>query len=154
MSRPVFRFAPTPNGPLHLGHAYSAGLNQALARATGGRFLLRIEDIDLVRADPGFERAILADLRWLGLSWEEPVRKQSEHLPTYRAALDRLIAMDLAYPATMTRGEVRAHIVDAGPDWPRDPDGSPLYPGVEREMSAAESRSESSSAKANTNWRR
>ena len=92
MTAPVFRFAPSPNGYLHLGHALSALINFEMARASGGRFLLRIEDIDTARCRPEFEQAIYEDLAWLGLAWEEPVRRQSEHLDDYRAALARLDA--------------------------------------------------------------
>ena len=98
MTQPVFRFAPSPNGRLHLGHAYSALLNAELARRWNGRFLLRIEDIDVTRCRPEFERAIYEDLAWLGLGWEEPVRRQSEHLDEYGAAVDRLKARALLYP--------------------------------------------------------
>lgn len=143
MSQPVFRFAPSPNGPLHLGHAYSALLNHDLARQVGGRFLLRIEDIDRERCRPQFERAILDDLEWLGLEWEEPVRRQSDHFGDYREALDRLVEADLVYPAFLSRGAVRAFIADAearGTDWPRDPDGAPLYPTIERALSTRERR--------------
>ncbi len=101
----------------------------------GGRFLLRIEDIDRTRCRPEFEAAIFGDLAWLGLDWEEPVRRQSEHLGVYAAALERLKAMGLVYPAVMTRGEIRAAVAAAeakGQAWPRDPDGTPLYPGRER----------------------
>ncbi|MEO6779409.1 MAG: glutamate--tRNA ligase family protein, partial [Bradyrhizobium sp.] len=87
---PVFRFAPSPNGYLHLGHAYSALLNFDLARQTGGRFLLRIEDIDPSRCKPEFEAAIYQDLAWLGITWETPVRRQSQHFIDYRPALERL----------------------------------------------------------------
>src|SRR4051794_23561897 len=87
---PVFRFAPSPNGHLHLGHVRSALLNADMARASGGRLLLRIEDIDATRCRPEYEQAIYEDLAWLGIQWEEPVRKQSEHLDTYRTALARL----------------------------------------------------------------
>ena len=87
MTRPVFRFAPSPNGELHLGHAYSALLNQTLPTATGGRLLLRIEDIDTARCTPEFEAGMLADLDWLGVRWEEPVRRQSEHFGAYETAL-------------------------------------------------------------------
>ncbi len=134
---PVFRFAPSPNGHLHLGHAYSALLNFDRARETGGRLLLRIEDIDTTRCRPEFEAAIYEDLAWLGTSWEMPVRRQSAHLPDYRAALDRLSALGLVYPAFESRAEiarlVSAHEVD-GP-WPRDPDGAPLYPGDAKSLS-------------------
>ncbi|MDQ1195569.1 tRNA glutamyl-Q(34) synthetase GluQRS [Agrobacterium sp. SORGH_AS 787] len=131
----VFRFAPSPNGSLHLGHALSAFLNHDMAIAQGGRFLLRIEDIDLTRCTPAFEQSIYQDLRWLGLNWEEPVRRQSEHFSQYRAALDRLIAMGLVYPAFMSRGEIKAFVSDyesTGRSWPRDPDGAPLYPPLDK----------------------
>jgi glutamyl-Q tRNA(Asp) synthetase len=124
--RRVFRFAPSPNGFLHLGHAYSALLNFELARESGGRFLLRIEDIDLARAKPQYEAAIFEDLAWLGLDWERPVRRQSEHFADYAAALERLDAMGLIYPCACTRGE----IARAAENPPRDPDGAPLYPGT------------------------
>jgi glutamyl-Q tRNA(Asp) synthetase len=143
MTEPVFRFAPSPNGELHLGHAYSALLNHSLAREAGGRFLLRIEDIDLARCTPAYEAGIFRDLAWLGLSWEEPVRRQSEHFADYEEALERLAAEELAYPAFMSRGEVRAHILDAeaaGKEWPRDPDGAPLYPPLDRQRASAERR--------------
>ena len=123
----VFRFAPSPNGYLHLGHARSALLNHDLARACGGRFLLRIEDLDLSRARPEFEAAIYEDLAWLGIEWEEPPRRQSEHFGDYERALERLQAMDLLYPCFCTRGEIAQAIGD-NPGWPRDPDGAPLYP--------------------------
>ena len=90
MPQPVFRFAPSPNGYLHLGHALSTLLNFDMAHAAGGRFLLRMEDIDATRCRPEFETAIHEDLAWLGLSWEQPVRRQSEHLDGYRAALGKL----------------------------------------------------------------
>ena len=141
MTRPTFRFAPSPNGELHLGHAYSALLNAAMARKTGGRLLLRIEDIDLTRCTPEFEAGIFRDLEWLGIEWEEPVRRQSEHLAEYGGLLDRLIAWELVYPAFMSRGETRAHIAQAeesGRTWPRDPDGVPLYPGLDKALSASE----------------
>lgn len=139
--KPVFRFAPSPNGLLHLGHAYSALLNQRMARASGGRLLLRIEDIDVTRCTPEFEAAIYRDLEWLGIEWEAPVRRQSEHLDVYRELLDRLIREELVYPAFMSRGEVRAAIVEAeakGGRWPRDPDGAPLYPGNDRRLGRRE----------------
>ena len=136
--RPVFRFAPSPNGFLHLGHAFSAILNHEMAEKSGGRFLLRMEDIDLARCTPEYEDAIYRDLAWLGLRWEEPVRRQSEHFDDYAVALERLREMDLAYPAFMTRGEVRSAVAayeSTGDAWPRDPDGSPLYPDIDRNRS-------------------
>src|SRR6478609_4396631 len=99
MPPPVFRFAPSPNGLLHLGHAYSALLNADLARRAGGRFLLRIEDIDATRCRPEFETAIIEDLGWLGIAWELPVRRQSDHLPLYGEAVRRLSDQGLLYPA-------------------------------------------------------
>ena len=141
--KPVYRFAPSPNGLLHLGHALSALLNHDMARAADGRFLLRIEDIDLARCTPEFEQSIYRDLAWLGLDWERPVRRQSEHFATYHAALDRLTQMGLAYPAFMTRGDVKAKVAAyeaGGKIWPRDPDGSPLYPEEDRHRSEAERR--------------
>ena len=137
----TFRFAPSPNGDLHLGHAYSALLNQKLAAAAGGRLLLRIEDIDTTRCTPEFEAGIIRDLKWLGLDWEEPVRRQSEHFAEYQTVLDRLIAEELVYPAFMSRGEIRAFIADSesrGRDWPRDPDGVPLYPAADKALAIKE----------------
>src|SRR3954467_11248306 len=101
--QPVFRFAPSPNGRLHLGHAYSALLNADFARRWGGRFLLRIEDIDRSRSRPEFEAAIEDDLAWLGLAWETPVRYQSEHFADYRAAFGRLRAGGLVHPSYSSR---------------------------------------------------
>jgi glutamyl-Q tRNA(Asp) synthetase len=131
---PVFRFAPSPNGYLHLGHALSALLNADMAKAGGGRLLLRIEDIDATRCRPEYEIAIYEDLRWLGLVWDEPVRRQSERFADYRAALGRLEAMGLVYPSFESRAEIAA--LAAG----RDPDGAPLYPGTAKTMSVAERR--------------
>jgi glutamyl-Q tRNA(Asp) synthetase len=132
----VFRFAPSPNGYLHLGHAYSALLNFDSARAAGGRFLLRIEDIDATRCRPEFETAIYEDLAWLGLSWETPVRRQSEHLAAYREALEKLSAQGLVYPAFESRAEIARLVAqwEAGGSWPRDPDGAPLYPGTAKSL--------------------
>ena len=143
MTAPVFRFAPSSNGALHLGHAYSVLLNFATAKAAGGRFLLRIEDIDIARCSPEMEEAIYRDLRWLGLDWEEPVRRQSEHLDDYHTALERMIEADIVYPSFMSRGEARAHIAEAeadGTPWPRDPDGAPLFPPADRLRPASERR--------------
>ena len=143
MSRPVFRLAPSPNGELHLGHALSALLNFRMAKAVDGRLLLRIEDIDAERCTPEFEAGIYRDLEWLGVEWEGPVRRQSEHLAEYRALLDRLIGDGLVYPAFMSRGEIRAFITEAETKdrpWPRDPDGAPLYPGIDKTLSGRERR--------------
>lgn len=131
MSAPVFRFAPSPNGYLHLGHALSALLNFDMARAAGGRLLLRIEDIDETRCRPEYEQAIFDDLAWLGIDWDEPVRRQSEHLDDYRAALARLEAQDLLYPSFESRAEIAALVAERERHgaWPRDPDGAPVYPG-------------------------
>lgn len=136
---PVFRFAPSPNGYLHLGHALSAFLNSDMAQAEGGRLLLRIEDIDAMRCRPEYEAAIYEDLAWLGIRWEEPVRRQSEHFADYRAALDRLEAIGLVYPSFESRAEIAALVAskEATAPWPRDPDGAPLYPGTAKAMGAA-----------------
>src|ERR1700760_2930212 len=99
MPPPVFRFAPSPNGYLHLGHAFSALLNADLAREAGGRFLLRIEDIDPTRCRAEFDDAIAKDLGWLGLVWETPVRRQSAHFADYQTALEKLTALGLVYPS-------------------------------------------------------
>jgi glutamyl-Q tRNA(Asp) synthetase len=131
MSHPVFRFAPSPNGYLHLGHAMSAILNYDMAKQSGGRFLLRIEDIDTLRCRPKFIDAIYEDLDWLGLKWEEPVRRQSEHFDDYAKALNRLKAMGFAFPSVLSRKEIEAHVQILGGNWPRDPEGTPLYPGDE-----------------------
>ncbi len=120
------------------GHAFSALLNQRAAEATGGRFLLRIEDIDQSRARPAFEAAIYEDLGWLGLHWEEPVLRQSERTDAYRAALQRLDRLGLVYPSFLSRAEISARVTAAeaiGSAWPRDPDGAPLYAGEERDWS-------------------
>jgi glutamyl-Q tRNA(Asp) synthetase len=137
---PVFRFAPSPNGFLHLGHAYSALLNFDLARANGGRLLLRIEDIDTVRCRPEFEAAIYQDLAWLGIAWEEPVRRQSRHFADYRAAIEQLSARGLIYPSFESRAEIAKLVAqrEADAPWPRDPDGAPLYPGVAKSLAPDE----------------
>jgi glutamyl-Q tRNA(Asp) synthetase len=137
---PVFRFAPSPNGYLHLGHALSAVLNADMACAAGGRLLLRIEDIDAARCRPEYETAIYEDLAWLGLQWAEPVRRQSEHAGEYRAALAQLDAMGLIYASFESRAEIAALVAarEADGPWPRDPDGAPLYPRDARSMTPAE----------------
>jgi glutamyl-Q tRNA(Asp) synthetase len=140
MATPVFRFAPSPNGYLHLGHALSALLNFDMARAAGGKLLLRIEDIDETRCLPEYEQAILDDLAWLGIEWERPVRRQSEHLDDYRGALARLEAQGLIYPGFESRSDIAALVAErerAGA-WPRDPDGAPLYPGNARSVAPSE----------------
>ena len=140
MPPPVFRFAPSPNGYLHLGHAFSALLNFDLARQTGGRFLLRIEDIDTARCRPEFEAAIYQDLAWLGISWETPVRRQSDHLADYRDALEKLSALGLVYPSFESRAEIAKLVAqrEADAPWPRDPDGVPLYPGAAKLLASEE----------------
>jgi glutamyl-Q tRNA(Asp) synthetase len=136
--QPVFRFAPSPNGPLHLGHAFSAWTDAGLCHAAGGRFLLRIEDIDRTRCRPEYETTIYRDLAWLGLAWEKPVRRQSEHMADYSDALARLDAMGLVYPGFMSRAEIAA--ASADPSWPHDPDGAPLYPGIDRDLDRREAQ--------------
>ena len=136
----VFRFAPSPNGYLHLGHALSALLDFEMARAAGGRFLLRIEDIDSTRCRPEYEAAIYQDLAWLGIAWEEPVRRQSEHLDDYRAAVARLSDMGLVYPSFESRSEIAMLASEPGSQdgGPRDPDGAPIYPGTSKHLTPAE----------------
>lgn len=138
MPPPVFRFAPSPNGYLHLGHAYSALLNFDLARQEGGRLLLRIEDIDATRCRPEFEAAIYQDLGWLGISWETPVRRQSEHFSAFHDAVEKLSALGLIYPAFESRAEIARLVAQRESDarWPHDPDGAPLYPGAAKSLSA------------------
>lgn len=142
MSPPVFRFAPSPNGYLHLGHALSALINFELARAAGGRLLLRIEDIDQARCRPEYEAAIYQDLAWLGILWEQPVRRQSAYFDDYRAALAHLERLGLVYPSFESRSEIAQLVAarEAHAPWPRDPDGAPLYPGDARTLSPAERR--------------
>ena len=140
MTPPVFRFAPSPNGHLHLGHALSALFNFDMARKTGGRFLLRIEDIDAARCRPEFEAAIYEDLAWLGIEWEQPVWRQSGHFGEYRAALEKLEAMRLTFPSFESRAEIARMVGDRDvrERWPRDPDGVPVYPGAARQMTEAD----------------
>ena len=140
MPPPVFRFAPSPNGYLHLGHAFSALLNFDLARQGGGRFLLRIEDIDTARCRPEFEAAIYEDLAWLGIAWEIPVRRQSEHFVSYREAVEQLSDQGLVYPAFESRTAIAGLVAqrEAEAAWPRDPDGAPLYSGVAKSLPAGE----------------
>src|SRR5205814_8284873 len=132
----ITRFAPSPTGYLHLGHVRSALEGWRAAREAGGRFLLRIEDIDHTRCRPEYTDAIVEDLHWLGLDWDRPIRKQSEHLGDYRAALSRLDAMALLYPCFCTRREIQAELARAGAP-PQGDMGTP-YPGTCRPVSASE----------------
>ncbi|WP_421856965.1 tRNA glutamyl-Q(34) synthetase GluQRS [Oricola sp.] len=136
MTPPVFRFAPSPNGALHLGHAYSAILNFEMARETGGTLLLRMEDIDTARCTPELEREIVEDLRWLGIEWSGPIRRQSEQFAVYRAALEVMEDEGLVYRSYLSRSEIRQIVEEheaRGLPWPRDPDGAPVYPGQRHE---------------------
>ena len=132
--QPVFRFAPSPNGYLHLGHAYSALANASFARRLGGRFLVRIEDIDTTRCRKDLVAASLEDLAWLGLAWEEPVLQQSAHFLRYRAVAADLEAKGLLYPCFCTRNDIAQA---AGVSPMRDSDGAPVYPGTCRHLDAA-----------------
>lgn len=125
----VTRFAPSPSGYLHLGHACAALTAWRRAREAGGRFLLRLEDIDRSRCRPEYAAAIIDDLAWLGLDWEGPVRVQSEHLDEYEAVLRRLSYRGLLYPCFCTRAAIRREVA-AAPQAPHSPDGSPVYPGL------------------------
>ena len=129
----VSRFAPSPTGYLHLGHAYSALEANALAQGDKGRFLLRIEDIDPGRCRPEFEEAIYEDLSWLGLNWDKGVRRQSDHMEDYAAALKTLERKGLVYPCFCTRNDIKNEIERSGRA-PRGPDG-PVYPGTCRKLS-------------------
>lgn len=132
----VTRCAPSPTGYLHLGHAYAAGIAFLRAREVGGRFLLRIEDIDLTRCRPEFTDAIFDDLAWLGLTWERPVRRQSEHFTDYRQVLDTLQEQGLLYPCFCTRRQIAAEIAAAG-QAPHGFEGA-VYPGICRHLDPAE----------------
>lgn len=130
----VTRFAPSPTGPLHLGHAFAARVAHDMARAAHGRFLLRIEDIDQSRARPAWEAQIYDDLRWLGLIWDSPVMRQSDRLPTYRAALAGMWQRGLIYPCTCSRRDIldatsapQESVAPIGPD-------GPVYPGTCRHV--------------------
>jgi glutamyl-Q tRNA(Asp) synthetase len=131
------RFAPSPTGYLHLGHAHAAWFAWRAARESGGFFLLRQEDILVDRCRPEYAQAALEDLAWLGLHWDGPVVVQSERLPLYQAALDQLIARDLAYPCFCSRGEILREIAAAG-EAQHAPDGGPVYPGTCKGMSGRE----------------
>ncbi|MBV9835537.1 MAG: tRNA glutamyl-Q(34) synthetase GluQRS, partial [Alphaproteobacteria bacterium] len=136
MSSVVSRFAPSPTGYLHLGHAFSALTAWHAARDVGGRFLLRIEDIDIRRCKAAFTEAILDDLAWLGIDWDGEVRRQSQHFDDYGSALDRLSDMGLVYPCFCTRAEIAHEIARAG-EAQHGPDG-PLYPRTCRALSLEE----------------
>lgn len=129
---PILRFAPSPNGRLHLGHALSALVTWAGAEIFGGTVLLRIEDIDVTRCKPEFTQAIFEDLKWLGLSWPEPVLVQSERFEIYAEAANRLRQRDLIYPCFCTRSDIASKAADT------DPDGAPIYPGTCKHLSNAE----------------
>jgi glutamyl-Q tRNA(Asp) synthetase len=131
MNRPAFRFAPSPNGRLHLGHAYSALLNAEMARRSNGKFLVRIEDIDTIRCTQHLAEDALEDLHWLGLDWEQPVRTQSQHIADYKLALQRLDDMRLLYPCFCTRQDIARNANTNR----RDPDQQTLYPGTCKSLS-------------------
>lgn len=140
-SPPVFRFAPSPNGELHLGHALSAITGHDWARRVGGRFLVRIEDIDTGRSREAFVGSILDDLDWLGLSWDGPVLHQSQNLANYQAAARQLEAQGLLYPCFASRGEIAQAVAKRaaeGQPVPLDPDGVPIYPGMHRNLGGEE----------------
>ena len=125
----ITRFAPSPTGPLHLGHAFSALTAHDMAKAAGGTFLLRIEDIDQSRARPAWEAQIFDDLAWLGLTWPTPIMRQSDRLPAYAEALDQLWDMDLLYPCTCTRRDIATAAAAPQEGAPLGPDGI-IYPGT------------------------
>jgi glutamyl-Q tRNA(Asp) synthetase len=132
MEAPVLRFAPSPNGRLHLGHAFSALFTARAAKAMGGAFLLRVEDIDPIRSKPEFDAGILEDLSWLGLDWPQPVTRQSTRMPAYAAAIEALKERKLVYPCFCSRSGTAAMTTAA------DPDEAPLYTGVCRNLSEGE----------------
>lgn len=137
----VTRFAPSPNGWLHLGHAYSALIGAHAAHAANGQFLVRLEDIDVGRARPHFVDGIYQDLEWLGLAWPEPVMVQSTRFEIYEAALKKLRDAGLVYPCWATRRDIQGALHTLYGDknnWPRDPDGAPVYPGLYRETPDSE----------------
>ncbi len=133
----ITRFAPSPNGLLHLGHAYSALFSWRWAERHAGRFLLRIEDIDFTRTREKYVSAIYEDLAWLGITWETPVRRQSRHIDEYHRLLDELKTRGLVYPCFCSRRILAEH-ARRHPDWPRDPEGTPLYPGTCRTLTQDE----------------
>ncbi|MEM7619503.1 MAG: tRNA glutamyl-Q(34) synthetase GluQRS [Pseudomonadota bacterium] len=138
--KPVFRFAPSPNGFLHLGHAFSALITQQRARDIGGQVLLRIEDIDQARCHKQYEQAIYEDLEWLGFGWDGSVRRQSEYLNAYQDALETLRQKGMLYPCFATRSEIKQVLIKQGSgiSHAKDPDGSFLYPGIYKNFPAKE----------------
>ncbi len=142
----VTRFAPSPTGRLHLGHAFAAMVAYDAARYSGGRFLVRLEDIDRGRCRAEFEDAIFEDLAWLGIAWSEPVRRQSDHMADYAEALRKLEGLGVLYPCFCTREDIRAEI-ERSPSAPHGPDGA-IYPGICRRLSAAERRDRTASGDA------
>lgn len=138
----ICRFAPSPNGRLHLGHAFSALVNHAAARAAGGTYLVRIENIDVARCRPEFEVALMEDLAWLGTLPDAPPRRQSEHFDAYAGTLARLEAMGLVYPAFESRAEIARRVLEVEQETgrlvPRDPDGVPLVPFARASMTDSE----------------
>ena len=146
MSSPVFRVAPSPNGRLHLGHAYSAIITADWAERINGRFLLRIEDIDRARCKPEFTEAIFEDLAWLGLSWERPVMVQSERMAIYAEAATDLRSRHLIYPCFCSRTEVAEHAAGV------DPDGAPIYGATCRHLTDKESEARIASGEV-AQWR-
>lgn len=137
MAAPVTRFAPSPTGLLHLGHAHAALVAWRAARAAGGRFLLRIEDIDPARCRPDHAAALVEDLRWLGLDWDGDVRVQSAHLAEYRATLEALSARGLLYPCFCTRSDIAREVAASGAAPHAAPDGAAVYPGTCRNLDPA-----------------
>ncbi len=141
MAQKTFRFAPSPTGYLHLGHAYAALTCQKICRAHNGTMLLRMEDIDQTRCSIEYETAIVEDLQWLGFEWQGEIRRQSEHFDIYHDALSILLDRSIAYPATLSRKQIRK-IVDQleknGTKWPSDPEGAPVYPGKERKLNPSQ----------------
>ncbi len=131
----VTRFAPSPTGPLHLGHAYSAILAHDMAREAGGRFLVRMEDTDLLRCKPEWKSAIIEDLQWLGLNWDGPVLNQSSHIQSYATRLETLICAGLLYPCSCTRGDIRAALAA-----PQEGVAHQIYPGTCRRRPMSDRR--------------
>lgn len=139
-SKPVFRFAPSPNGALHLGHAYSVLRNLEIARTLGGKVLLRIDDIDQTRARKSHEEAFMTECAWFGMNTDEPLRRQSQNLRDYETALEKLTEMRLTYQGFASRKEVRQFVSDQNEAWPRDPDGAPHFPKIARFLEPSEAQ--------------